>query len=94
VTLKKLDLKNFRNHPSLSLVFDKSGAFFHGANGSGKTNILEAIHFLAYAKSFRTHDASHTIRHACQEAEITALFDDDLGLEHTISVLIGKKKAV
>ncbi|WP_206616105.1 AAA family ATPase, partial [Escherichia coli] len=28
---------------------------FYGANGSGKTSILEAIHLLATGRSFRTH---------------------------------------
>ena len=41
--IKKLSLKNFRNHKSLNLNLKNSSILIYGENGSGKTNILEAI---------------------------------------------------
>jgi len=52
-----LQLQNFRNFSELELNFKPEGALIHGKNGIGKTNLLEAISFFAFGKSFRTkHD--------------------------------------
>lgn len=53
--IKKLILKNFRSHRSLTLDFDSGVTGICGGNGSGKSSIVEAIVFLltgeGYAKS-------------------------------------------
>lgn len=54
--LKKLQIQNFRNHANTSLSFKHRLIFFIGDNGEGKTNLLEAISFLAYTKSFRENN--------------------------------------
>ena len=51
--LKTLRLENFRNYRALELEFEKGLNFLHGENGSGKTSILEAISYLAVARSLR-----------------------------------------
>ena len=66
--------------------------FFSGPNGSGKSNILEAVFFLSYAKSFRTNIAGHLVQHGCDVSLVSAEYEDDLGLEHTMLASIGKKK--
>ncbi len=48
-----LKLYNFRNYETLSLDFSPKQNIFIGPNGSGKTNIIEAIYTLAITKSFR-----------------------------------------
>lgn len=50
-------LRNFRNFSDVEFDFYKSGALISGENGTGKTNLLEAISFFAFGKSFRNcHD--------------------------------------
>ena len=90
--LKHLELSHFRNHESLQINFDKDLMFFSGFNGAGKTNILEAIFFLSYAKSFRTSNASNLVQHDHTDSSIYAVYDDDFGIEHTICATPGKKK--
>lgn len=51
--LTKINLHNFRNYSSLSLNLDPKMNIFIGNNAQGKTNILEAIVFLALTKSHR-----------------------------------------
>lgn len=53
VRLTSLRLEQFRNHAALSLAFTPQPMqLFYGANGSGKTNILESVGMLALTKSF------------------------------------------
>jgi DNA replication and repair protein RecF len=51
--LSHLSLDNFRNYRKSSLEFTPQGALFYGPNGSGKTNLLEALFFLCTARSQR-----------------------------------------
>ncbi len=51
--IKKLTLKNFRNHIDLSLNISESSLLIYGDNGCGKTNILEAISLLNQGKGLR-----------------------------------------
>lgn len=51
--ITNLKLYNFRNYDTLSLDFSPKQNIIIGPNGSGKTNIVEAIYVLAITKSFR-----------------------------------------
>ena len=50
--MKKLTLTNFKNHEESNFQFGKGVNCFVGDNGSGKTNILDAIHYLSLSKSY------------------------------------------
>ncbi|HPF87961.1 MAG TPA: DNA replication/repair protein RecF [Candidatus Limiplasma sp.] len=49
-----LQLKNFRNYASLDLKPSEGITVLYGANGSGKTNLLESMHLLSVGRSHRT----------------------------------------
>ena len=51
--LNRILVKNFRNYKEQVLDFDRGVNIFIGDNGSGKTNILEAIYVLSLTKSCR-----------------------------------------
>ena len=51
--IKELTLRNFRNYDETVLTPHEGVNLFFGANGSGKTNLLEAIHYCALGKSHR-----------------------------------------
>src|SRR5262245_16070285 len=51
--LKRLALTNFRGYVRLGLDLPQGVVVFHGANGQGKTNLLEAVYVLATTKSPR-----------------------------------------
>ena len=60
--IAKISLNNFRNYSDLELFPNKSPIVIFGENGSGKTNILEAISFLAPGKGLRSikyEDVTH-----------------------------------
>ncbi len=50
---KRLTLVNFRNYKYQRLNFEKPFIVFYGENGSGKTNILEAISYLSQGRGLR-----------------------------------------
>lgn len=49
----KLELTNFRNFPKLDLHLSPGLNLLIGPNAQGKTNLLEALHFLTTTRSFR-----------------------------------------
>lgn len=61
--LKNLSLINYKNFESETFDFDSKINCFVGANGMGKTNILDAIYHLAFGKSYFNPLASQNIRH-------------------------------
>ncbi len=59
--LETLRILAFRNIPQAELSFDSRLNLLYGANGAGKTSVLEAIHFLGTARSFRSSHAGDAI---------------------------------
>ncbi len=52
--IESIDLENFRNYEKLTLYPDRGTTVIFGKNGSGKTNILEAVHFSCFGRSQRS----------------------------------------
>ena len=61
--LKKLSLTFFKNYEQAELEFSPKINCFVGNNGVGKTNILDAIHYLSLTKSFFNNIDSANIKH-------------------------------
>lgn len=61
--LRNLILTNFKNYELTELEFSPRINCFVGNNGVGKTNILDAIHYMSLAKSFFNNIDSISIRH-------------------------------
>lgn len=61
--LQKISLVNFKNIESQSFSFEKKINCFVGNNGVGKTNVLDAIYYLSFAKSYFNAIAGQNIRH-------------------------------
>ena len=61
--LKKLSLLNFKNFDSKTFEFKEKINCFIGSNGVGKTNILDAIYYLSFAKSYFNPIAVQNIQH-------------------------------
>lgn len=61
--LEKLSLINFKNFESKSFDFQDKINCFVGNNGIGKTNVLDAIYYLSFGKSYFNPIATQNIRH-------------------------------
>jgi DNA replication and repair protein RecF len=60
--LTRITARNFRNLADSPIEFHPSTNIIVGRNGQGKTNLLEAIYFLATTKSFRTPRIASVVR--------------------------------
>ena len=70
--IKRIGLKNFRNHQSLSFDFTDHLNVITGLNAVGKTNIVEAIYYLSLGRSFRGNEDVDLIKKNHERAEIDA----------------------
>jgi DNA replication and repair protein RecF len=61
--LENLSLLNFKNYSDIELTFSTQINCFVGDNGSGKTNLLDAIHYLCLTKSAFNLLDSQNIKH-------------------------------
>ena len=62
--LGSVQINQFRNIDDLSFSAHSNLNVFLGENGSGKSSILEALHYLGYARSFRTSKHKNVIRYS------------------------------
>ena len=82
-----LELRNFRNYGLLKLDFENNLTVIQGTNGSGKTNLAEAIYHLSLAKSWRTSECQALIRYGEDHASVKAKVEEN-GLRREIEIFI------
>jgi len=61
--LKDIQLVNFKNHTENTFVFSGKVNCIVGLNGIGKTNLLDAIHYLSMTKGYFNYADQLSIRH-------------------------------
>ncbi|MEO0092231.1 MAG: DNA replication and repair protein RecF [candidate division WOR-3 bacterium] len=71
--LEKIRFEGIRNLKDAEIVFSPYANCLFGANGAGKTSILESIHYLAVARSFRTYHDSEILKFNAEYFKITGL---------------------
>ena len=74
--LKQLSLFQFKNHSESSFIFNEKINCFVGDNGVGKTNILDAIHYLSLTKSYFNHIDAQNIQFGNQFFMIKGHFNN------------------
>jgi DNA replication and repair protein RecF len=93
--LKQLELINYKNFEAKSLAFSAKVNCFVGSNGVGKTNILDAIYYLSFAKSYFNPVASQNIKHGEDFFVINGHYLIDKKDEHIVcSLKKGHKKVI
>lgn len=73
--LRKLSILNFKNYAEARLEFCAHVNCLTGNNGEGKTNILDAIHYLSFCKSFFNPIDSQNIMHDAPFFVVQGYFD-------------------
>ena len=75
--LKQLSVLNFKNYSEATLQFIPEVNAFTGANGAGKTNLLDAIHYLSLCKSYFNPIDSQQIKQGEDWFMVQGSFDKD-----------------
>ncbi len=89
--LEKLRLKYFKNYSECSFNFNPKFNFIYGDNGNGKTNIIEAVSFLCYTKSFLQSAESDCVKYGEDRLEVTGEFINPLNLKNKVLFLYDKQ---
>ncbi|PWK70042.1 DNA replication and repair protein RecF [Mucilaginibacter oryzae] len=72
--LQQLSVINFKNYDEAELVFSEGVNAFTGNNGAGKTNLLDAIHYLSLCKSYFNPIDSQQIKQGAEFFIVTGMF--------------------
>lgn len=91
--INKVVLKNFRNYDEEEILLNKNINIFYGDNAQGKTNLLEAISFCGFGKSFRTSKEKELIKKEKDFLKIETYFQRS-DRDGKIKIEIADKKVV
>lgn len=93
--LSHLSLVNFKNYTEAQLNFSSGVNCITGTNGSGKTNIIDAVYYLSFTKSYFNISDTQNIQHGESLFVIQGKFSDNEKEEHVFcGVKTGFKKQV
>ena len=79
--LQQLSVINFKNYDEAELAFSEGVNAFTGDNGAGKTNLLDAIHYLSLCKSYFNPIDSQQIKQGTDFFIINGVFSKNGGTE-------------
>jgi DNA replication and repair protein RecF len=94
VIISSISLRNFRNLANFKANFSPGFNVIAGNNGQGKTNLLEAVHWLGHLRPLRTTRVRELIRWKEKSTMVEGSIEQD-GLTHHLKVAVenGKRSA-
>lgn len=75
--LHSIRLLHYKNYASAAASFHHTFNLINGRNGSGKTNLIDAIHYLCLCKSYFTRSDQQVLRHGATFFRVDGTFDDN-----------------
>ena len=75
--LENIQLFHFKNYTERKFDFSSGINAISGKNGVGKTNLLDAIHYLSVCKSYYTTSDQQNIRHGDDFFALHGFFHED-----------------
>lgn len=90
--IKNIQIKNFRNYPSLDIQITSDVVVLSGPNAVGKTNLLESVYFASLFKSFRD-DTEFIFLKDTSNLELKMIIEKE-GEDHELSVFLEKREKV
>ena len=94
--LTDLTIFNYKNIAEAELHFSPKLNCFIGGNGQGKTNVLDAIHFLSFCRSYTSSIDMLSVRHESEFMSLQGLYEHEDGTKEDIHIglKVGQKKVV
>lgn len=90
--LDKIKLQGFRSYQRKEFEFSKEGNLILGPNGSGKTNLMEAIAYTAIGKSVRYHQDQDLLKQGEEFFSLDALYQDEFDSPLKIQLSYSERK--
>ncbi|GAA4305645.1 DNA replication/repair protein RecF [Compostibacter hankyongensis] len=92
--LSRLSLTQFKNYGQRQYAFHRKITGITGPNGAGKTNLLDAIYYLSFTKSYFSGNDTQNIKYQTDGFRIQGVFSRQETSEEVSCVLKGGKKTV
>ena len=89
--IKEVYLENFRNYKNQTIQLNENVNVFYGNNAQGKTNILEALYFGAFGRSFRTNKEGELINFEDSASKINITYEKNDSL-NKLDIALNKKE--
>ncbi len=93
MVLDRLHLQNFKNYSDCTIDFNPGLNFIFGDNGNGKTNLLEAVSFLCYTRSFLQNSESDCVKYGSDLFDISGQFHNELDVTNKISLRYSRENS-
>lgn len=93
MTLESIDILNFKNIAEARIEFSPGANCLLGMNGMGKSNLLDAIHFLSMSRPMASLPESALMRHGEESMLVKGVFRTDAGATDTITCGVAKGHA-
>ncbi len=90
--LRHISITQFKNYERFSVDFTSNVVGISGKNGMGKTNLLDAIYYSCFTRSYFTHGDASNILNGTDGFRLKALFEKDGKDLEVISVYRGGNK--
>ena len=74
--IRRLSLHNVRRFDRVELASQPGINLITGDNGAGKTSVLEALHVMAYGRSFRGRVRDGLVRHGLEALDVFVEWDE------------------
>ena len=91
--IKSISLQNYRNYIDSSFEFSPEGSLIIGKNGSGKTNLLEAISYFTYGKSILNHLDLQLINHGKDSFFVKSCFQKNTNCSNDFTAVDSSKSS-
>ena len=82
--LNSIKLLNFRNYDEQQFNFNKSFNYIYGNNGEGKTNVLEAISYISFGKSFLNSSESDCVKFNSSGFDVEGVYENEVQTEYNV----------
>ena len=90
--LKQINYSNFRCLEDTKTELDRNFNLIYGKNGQGKTTFIEAVHFLATGKSFRTKKIKELFRYNKNRVIVFGKYINRNDEENTLAIDVNEEK--
>lgn len=92
--LRSLKLTEFKNYAQRALELSPQLNCFVGLNGTGKTNLLDAVHVLCLTRNHRSLPDKHLVRHGAAFYRVEGVFEHDGEQDKVVVKFNGQRKEI